>query len=143
MSATIESVAKTALQGKNAVITALPGGGTVARVLRTLEKAELNIGYLNLAQVAGVYLGSPCIMGAEIQMRISEKFLKADVLVLDGGGDVTAGTLEVIKKLMTDRIIYDTKLPKVKSVLVIFLEDPQDSASKLFRLTNTVKVNAR
>lgn len=124
------------------MITAMPGEATVSKVLKVLEKAELNIGYLNLTHSAGVYFGSDCIMGEEIRMKISDKFLKADVLVLNGGGDVTPGTLEIIKKLMTDRIIYGTKLPKVKSVVVIFHEDPQDAAKKLARLTKTVKVNA-
>jgi hypothetical protein len=141
MSGAVQAVAKSTLQGKNSVITALPGAGTVSKVLKVLEKAELNIGYLNLCQPAGVYLGSDCIIGEEIRMKISDKFLKADVLVLDGGGDVTPSTLEVIKKLMTDRSIYGTKLPKVKSVVVIFHEDPQDAARKLVRLTNTVQVN--
>lgn len=143
MSREVQTVAVMTLQGKNSVITALPGAATMSKVLKALESAELNIGYLNLCQPAGVYLGSDCIVGEEIRMKISDNFLKADVLVLDGAEAITPNTLEVIKELMTDRIIYKTKLPKVKSVIVIFHDDPRDSAKKLARLANTVKIEVR
>lgn len=143
MSGEIQSVVKAVLQGKNSIVTVLPGAGAVSKILKAFEKSELNVGYLNLSQPAGIYLGSECIMGEEIRMKISDKFRNADVLVLDGGGAITPNTLEVIKKLMTDRILYNEKLTKVKSVIVIFHDDPRDLAKKMTRLTNSIKIEVR
>jgi uridylate kinase len=142
MSAIIEAIAESTLRGRNAVVTSISEVGTVGKVLTTLDAVGMNVGYLNLAQsAAGIYLGSQCHIGNEIWLKKADEFLEAEVIVLDRGSHISINTLDVVRKLMSHRIVYDTYLPNVKSVVVVFTEDPQGSAKKLSALPNTMSVN--
>lgn len=143
MPETIEAIADSTLEGKNAVITATPGMNVASRVLTALENAGLNIGYLDMAHYAGIHLGRKTLEGNELRLKVADRFFLVDALLLNSGGHISETTLEVVTQLMSDRIIYGMHLPKVKSVVVIYTDDPQKSARKLSKIPNTVKVNIR
>lgn len=142
MPAVIEDIVQSTLMGKNAVVNAAPGVGAAGKVLYTLETMGLEIGYLNLAEsAAGIYFGSSSYIGREIWLKKAVDFAKAEVLVLDRASQLSGSALEIIKKLMSDRIIYETYLAKVKSVVLIFTDGPQTSFKKLSDLPNTALVS--
>lgn len=122
------------------MITSPSGVRAASKVLHAINTAGLRAGYVNLAKYAGVYLGSPCHIGSEIWLQMADTFLESEVLVLDEGDHITDGTFDVIVKLMSDRVIYQTWLPKVKSVVVIFTDDPRGYVKRLSQLSNTLSV---
>lgn len=136
----IAAIKDAALQGMNAVIMSASGVGAASKIRHALDTAGLRAGGINLAHYAGIYLGSPCRIGSEIWLQRADTFLESEVLVLDHGDNITAGTFDVIVKLMCDRIVYQTSLPKSKSVIVIFNDDPRGYVKRLSQLSNTVSV---
>jgi hypothetical protein len=143
MPGTIKAITESTLKGKNAVVTSMPGMNVTSKVLKALESEGLNIGYLDMAHYAGLHLGRLTHEGNELRMKVADTFILAETVVLNNGSYISGATLEVVKALMSDRVLYGVSLPKVKSVVVIFTDDPQDSAPKLSKVSNTVKVNIR
>lgn len=143
MPASIKAIAQSTVRGKNAVVTAVPGMGVTSKVIAALENEGLSIGYLDMAHCAGIHLGQQTLEGNELRLKVTDDFLLAETLVLNNGSYITSKTLEVVASLMSDRILYGTRLPKVKSVIVLFTEDPHGTAPKLSKMPNTIKVDVR
>lgn len=143
MSATLATVAELAADGKNIVITTLPGIGTVTKTLFTLEHAGLSIGLVNISNFGIENLGFPSLENGELRMNIPEELLEAEVVVFDGGRDMTPYTFKIVTEAMTARTLHGDALPKVKSVVVLFTDDQRGTAPKLSALDNTVTINVR
>lgn len=143
MPATIESIADSTLKGKNAVVTTVPGMGSALKVVKALEDEGLSIGYLDMAHYAGIHLGRNSLEGNELRMKVSDDFLLAEAVILNSGGHISPRTIDVVAQLMSDRVLYGMQLPKVKSVVVIFTDDPYGNILKLSKIPNTVKMNIR
>lgn len=149
MSATLSAVAEAAVEGRNIIITSAPGIGTVSKTLFTLEEAGLSIGLLDISNLDDTNFGLPGLSGlpgledTEVRWNVPEKFLRSDVLVLDGARNMMPSTFKIVTEMMVARTLHGNALPAVKSVVVIFTDDQFGDAPKLGALDNSVTINVR
>lgn len=144
MSATLASVAGFAAEGKNIVITTLPGIGSVSKTLANLEAADLSIAILDTRNISTPDLGIFVIDGGDnLRMLLPEEILNAEVLFFDGIESASPEVLEAITEVMTDRTLNGVRLPSVKSVVVTSIGYDANYTRGLDALENTVKVEVR
>lgn len=137
---TARKTAKLVLESKNVIISSPASVGIVGKVLEAIEGQSLKVVHLDLATPAGIYFGSDSLVGAEIWMKISKDFLDADVIVLSSAERLTKYSAAVVEKLLRDKRVYGTWLPKLKSVVAIFYGDPSDNAPQLTGVFNTQRL---
>lgn len=143
MSSPLATVAKIAAEGKNIVITTLPGIGSVSKTLANLEAAGLSIAILDTATVGLPDLGIFVADGDSVRMLLPEEILNAEVLFFDGIESAAPETLEAITEVMTDRTLNGVHLPSVKSVVATSIGYDAKITKGLDALPNTVTINVR
>jgi imidazoleglycerol phosphate synthase glutamine amidotransferase subunit HisH len=143
MSAPLANVAEIAAEGKNIVITTLPGIGSVSKTLANLEAAGLSIAILDTATVGLPDLGIFVADGDNLRMLLSEEILNAEVLFFDGIESASPEVLETITEVMTDRTLNGVRLPSVKSVVATSIGYDAKITKGLDTLDNTVTINVR
>jgi hypothetical protein len=145
MSAPLATVAETAAEGKNIVITTLPGIGTVSKTLATLEAAGLSIAILDTRNIDSPELGIFVVDGDgdDLRMVLPEEILNAEVLFFDGIESALPEVLEAITEVMTDRTLNGVHLPSVKSVVATSIGYDANITKGLDALDNTVTINVR
>lgn len=144
MSSPLATVAEFAAEGKNIVITTLPGIGSVSKTLANLEAAGLSIAILDTRNIDTPDLGIFVIDGGDnLRMLLPEEILNAEVLFFDGIESASPATLEAITELMTDRTLNGVRLPSVKSVVATSIGYAAKITKGLDTLDNTVTINVR
>lgn len=145
MPSPLASVAEIAAEGKNIVITTLPGIGSVSKTLANLEAGGLSIAILDTRNITYPDLGIFVIDsdGDNLRMILPEEILNAEVLFFDGIESASPETLEAITEVMTDRTLNGVRLPSVKSVVVTSIGYDANYTRGLDTLENTVKIEVR
>lgn len=145
MPSPLASVAEIAAEGKNIVITTLPGIGSVSKTLANLEAGGLSIAILDTRSIDTPTLGIFVIDsdGDNLRMILPEEILNAEVLFFDGIESASPEALEAITEVMTDRTLNGVRLPSVKSVVVTSIGYDANYTRGLDALENTVKIEVR
>lgn len=145
MPSPLASVAEIAAEGKNIVITTLPGIGSVSKTLANLEAGGLSIAILDTRNIDTPTLGIFVIDsdGDNLRMILPEEILNAEVLFFDGIESASPEALEAITEVMTDRTLNGVRLPSVKSVVVTSIGYDANYTRGLDALENTVKIEVR
>ena len=144
MSNPITTAVEAAAEGKNVVLTTLPGIGSVSKTLAYLEAAGLSIAHLDLSTVTLPDLGIFVFDGNDSLRKIlPNEILNADVLFFDGIESAAPETLKALTEVMTSRTLYGTPLPSVKSVVAVSIVLDMTYTRGLDSIENTVKVEVR
>lgn len=144
MPSPLATVAELAAEGKNIVITTLPGIGSVSKTLANLEAADLSIAILDTRNIGTPDLGIFVIDGGDnLRMLLPEEILNAEVLFFDGIESASPEVLEAITEVMTDRTLNGVRLPSVKSVVATSIGYDAKITKGLDLLDNTVTINVR
>lgn len=145
MPSPLASVAEIAAEGKNIVITTMPGIGSVSKTLANLEAGGLSIAILDTRNIDTLTLGIFVIDsdGDNLRMILPEEILNAEVLFFDGIESASPEVLEAITEVMTDRTLNGVRLPSVKSVVATSIGYDANYTRGLDALENTVKIEVR
>lgn len=145
MPSPLASVAEIAAEGKNIVITTMPGIGSVSKTLANLEAGGLSIAILDTRNIDTPTLGIFVIDsdGDNLRMILPEEILNAEVLFFDGIESASPEVLEAITEVMTDRTLNGVRLPSVKSVVATSIGYDANYTRGLDALENTVKIEVR